>query len=161
MNINQTIKGEYDELLQLVSFNLDEEEYGVDILSVREINKMMSITKIPNSPVYVEGVINLRGRIIPVVNLRSKMELTKKENDKHTRIIVVDINNKTIGFIVDRVSEVLRVPRTLMETPPEIVTDTQSKFITAVGKLEDRLLILLDLNKVFSADEYSVKETIN
>ncbi|QQS38224.1 MAG: chemotaxis protein CheW [Ignavibacteriales bacterium] len=159
--MNQTIKGEYDELLQLVSFNLDEEEYGVDILSVREINKMMSITKIPNSPVYVEGVINLRGRIIPVVNLRSKMELTKKENDKHTRIIVVDINNKTIGFIVDRVSEVLRVPRTLMETPPEIVTDTQSKFITAVGKLEDRLLILLDLNKVFSADEYSVKETIN
>lgn len=159
MNVNQSGKNEYDELLQLVSFNLDEEEYGVDILTVREINKMLPITKIPNSPSYVEGVINLRGRIIPVVNLRNKMQLLCKENDKHTRIIVVDLGSKTIGFIVDRVSEVLRVPKSLMEEPPEFVMNIDSKFITAVGKLEDRLLILLDLNKVLlTEDEIIIQE---
>ena len=100
-------KQDYDELLQLVSFNLDEEEFGVDILKVREINKMLQITRVPNSPHYVEGVINLRGRIIPVVDLRAKVGLEKKSYNKDTRIIVVEIADKTIGFIVDKVSEVL------------------------------------------------------
>jgi purine-binding chemotaxis protein CheW len=154
-------KNEFDELLQLVSFNLDEEEFGVDILKVKEINKMMQITRMPNSPNYVEGVINLRGRIIPVVDLRAKLGLEKKDYNKNTRIIVVEIADKTIGFIVDKVSEVLRIPKNVTETPPELVSSVNSEYITAVGKLEDRLLILLDLNKVFNLESQDFNHLMN
>ncbi|MEW6507441.1 MAG: chemotaxis protein CheW [Bacteroidota bacterium] len=152
---------EYDELLQLVSFNLEKEEYGVDILKVREINKMMLLTKVPNAPYYVEGVINLRGKIIPVVDLRTKLGMNKKEHDKNTRIIVVEVEDRTMGFIVDKVSEVLRIPKSITESPPEIVTGAESEYITSVGKLEDRLLILLDLNKVFTNEQKEVLNAIN
>jgi purine-binding chemotaxis protein CheW len=140
---------EINELLQLVSFKIGDEEYGVDILNVREINKMVQITRIPNSPDFVEGVINLRGRVIPIVDLRIRLGFVKKEYTKNTRIIVVELNNKTVGFIVDEVSEVLRIPVTITEVPPELVTGINSEFIKSVGKLEDRLLILIDLNKIF------------
>ena len=154
-------KQDYDELLQLVSFNLDEEEFGVDILKVREINKMLQITRVPNSPHYVEGVINLRGRIIPVVDLRAKVGLEKKSYNKDTRIIVVEIADKTIGFIVDKVSEVLRIPKNVTEAPPKLIAGIDSDYITAVGKLEDRLLILLDLNKVFNTEQIELLSSMN
>lgn len=154
-------KQDYDELLQLVSFNLDEEEFGVDILKVREINKMLQITRVPNSPHYVEGVINLRGRIIPVVDLRAKVGLEKKSYNKDTRIIVVEIADKTIGFIVDKVSEVLRIPKNVTEAPPKLIAGIDSDYITAVGKLEDRLLILLDLNKVFDTEQIELLGSMN
>lgn len=154
-------KQEYDELLQLVSFNLEKEEYGVDILKVREINKMMQLTKVPNSPYYVEGVINLRGKIIPVVDLRTKLGMTKREYDKNTRIIVVEVEEKTLGFIVDQVSEVLRIPKSVTEAPPELVSGVDSEYITSVGKLDDRLLILLDLNKVFTNEQKEMLNAIN
>jgi purine-binding chemotaxis protein CheW len=146
-NRNETV-----ELLQLVSFKIENEEYGVDILDVQEINKMVQITKVPNSPDFVEGVINLRGRIIPVIDLRTRLGLPRKEQDKDSRIIVVDLERKTIGFIVDAVSEVLRIPASVTEVPPEIVAGIDSEFIKSVGKLEDRLLILIDLKKVLSVD---------
>ena len=146
-------KNESGELLQLVSFMIGNEEFGVDILSVQEINKMTQITKVPNAPDFVEGVINLRGRVIPVIDLRTRLKLSKKEHDKDTRIIVVDIENKTIGFIVDAVNEVLRIPLNITEAPPEIVTGIDSDFIKSVGKLEDRLLILIDLNKILSSSD--------
>lgn len=149
-NINQK---ENQELYQLVSFHMDNEEFGVDILKVQEIIKMISITKVPNAPSYIEGVINLRGKVIPIVDLRLRLSMIKKEYDKNTRIIVIEINGKTFGFIVDSVSEVLRIQRSIIEAPPEIVTGINSDFITAVGKLEDRLLILLDLEKIFSDKE--------
>lgn len=158
--INST-KHEYDELLQLVSFNLEKEEYGVDILKVKEINKMMQLTKVPNSPYYVEGVINLRGKIIPVIDLRTKLGMNKKEYDKNTRIIVVEVEAKTLGFIVDQVSEVLRIPKSVTEAPPELVSGVDSEYITSVGKLDDRLLILLDLNKVFTNEQKEVLNAIN
>ena len=154
-------KSESTELLQLVSFKIANEEFGVDILNVQEINKMTTITKVPNSPAFVEGVINLRGRVIPVVNLRIKMSMPNKEYDKDTRIIVVDLSGKTVGFLVDSVSEVLRIPRNIMEPPPSIVAGINSNYITAVGKLEDRLLILLDLDKILQQDEKEVLETVN
>ncbi len=143
-----------EELLQLVSFKVGEAEFGVDILRVQEINKMMELTVVPNSPNFVEGVVNLRGRIIPVINLRSRLGLDVKEYDAETRIIVVDLNDKTIGFIVDEVKEVLRIPKSITEPPPEIVSGVDSEYITAIGKLEDRLLILLDLTKVLSNKEH-------
>ena len=146
-------------LLQLVSFKIANEEFGIDILNVQEINRMVKITQVPNSPRFVEGVINLRGRVIPVIDLRLKLGITKKEYDKDTRIIVVDLKGKTVGFLVDSVSEVLRIPKSITEAPPKIAAGINSEYITAVGKLEDRLLILLDLNKVLLEDEKELVET--
>lgn len=150
------------ELLQLVSFKIGNEEFGVDILNVQEINRMTQITKVPNSPDYVEGVINLRGRIIPVIDLRSRIGLGRKEIDKNTRIVVVEINASTVGFIVDQVKEVLRIPSDITEAPPDLTAGKNTDFIKAVGKLEDRLLILLDLNKILSTEEFTkLNEAIN
>lgn len=142
-----------DELLQLVSFKLGNEEFAVDILIVQEINKMIPITKVPNSPEFVEGIINLRGRVIPVVDLRNRLKLGKKQSDKDTRIIVTEINGKTIGFIVDAVNEVLRIPRNITEAPPELSLSVESKFVKSIGKLDDRLIILIDLEQVFLQNE--------
>ena len=142
-----------EELLQLVSFKVGDAEFGVDILRVQEINKMMELTTVPNTPSFIEGVVNLRGRIIPVLNLRSRLGLETKEYDSETRIIVVELNDKTIGFIVDEVKEVLRIPKSITEPPPDVVSGVNSAYITAIGKLEDRLLILLDLTKILSNDE--------
>jgi len=148
------------ELLQLVSFKIGNEEFGIDILNVKEINRMVNITKVPNSPDFVEGIINLRGKVIPVIDLRTKLGMPKKENDKDTRIVVVDIDGRTVGFLVDAVSEVLRIPRSITEAPPAITAGKNSEYITAVGKLEDRLLTLLDLNKVLVKEEKQMVEAI-
>jgi purine-binding chemotaxis protein CheW len=153
MNDQDKLQNQNQELRQLVSFHIANEEFGVDILKVQEIIKIISITKVPNSPVFVEGVINLRGRIIPVIDLRTRLGIPKKEHDKSTRIIVVDLKGKTVGFIVDSVSEVLRIQQNIIEAPPDIVSGIDSEYITAVGKLTDRLLILLDLEKVFTENE--------
>ncbi len=153
MNEANQKKNDSDELLQLVGFRIGNEEYGVNILDVHEINKMTHVTKIPNSPDFVEGVINLRGRVIPVIDLRIKLGLERKEHNKDTRIIVVSIGDNVLGFIVDSVNEVLRVPVSFFETPPEIVAGAGSEFINSVGKLEDRLLTLIDLNKILLKEE--------
>jgi purine-binding chemotaxis protein CheW len=153
MSSEHISKNDSSELLQLVSFKIGNEEFGVDILNVQEINKMTQITKLPNAPEYVEGVINLRGRIIPVIDIRTRMHLDKKQYDKDTRIIVVEISRIVIGFIVDAVSEVLRIPASITEAPPEIVGSVNSDFIKAVGKLEDRLIILLNLEKIINDTE--------
>ena len=151
---------EKDELLQLVSFKVNGEEFGVDILQVQEIIRTMKITKVPQSKDFVDGVINLRGRVIPVVNLRRRLGMEKIEEDNKTRIIVVEIGAKTIGFIVDEVNEVLRIPKSITEPPPKALNGIDSNYITAVGKLEDRILILLDLKKLFSEEEKEELQTI-
>jgi purine-binding chemotaxis protein CheW len=148
-------KNDSNELLQLVSFKIGNEEFGINILIVQEIIKTVQITKIPNSPSFVEGIINLRGKVIPVIDLRVRLNLEKKPQDKDTRIIVLEINSKTIGFIVDEVNEVLRIPKSITEPPPEMVTGLNSEFITAIGKLDDRLITLIDLEKILSTDEKS------
>lgn len=148
------------ELLQLVSFKIDTEEFGVDILKVQEINRVMEITKVPDTPEYVEGVVNLRGRIIPIVDLRTRLNFPKKEHDTSTRIIVVELSRRTIGFIVDEVSEVLRIPKSIIEAPPAMVSGINTEYITAIGKLEDKLLILLDLEKVLTTEEMKELETV-
>jgi len=139
--------------LQLVSFKIGSEEFGVDILKVQEINRMVEITRVPQAPHYVEGVINLRGKVIPIVDLRKRFSLELKEHDKNTRIVVVDIGGNIMGMIVDSVSEVLRLPSNTIEPPPEIVTGINSEYIKGVAKLDDRLLIFLDLSKVIDMEE--------
>ena len=155
----KAVKGEMD-LLQLVTFNIGGEEFGVDILKVQEINRMLQITRVPRSPDFVEGVINLRGKVVPVIDLRKRFNLEEKEADKQTRIIVVEVEKKIVGFIVDAVSEVLRIPSGTVESPPSIVAGIDSEYITGVGKLEDRLLILLDLNKLFTVKEINMLEQV-
>ncbi len=137
-----------EDLIQLVSFNIGDEEFGVDITKVKEINRMVEITRVPNTPDFVVGVINLRGKVIPIINLRHRLGMILIENDKNTRIVVIEHDNKTIGFIVDNVNEVLRISRNITEPPPQMSGNVDSQFITSIGKLEDRLLILLDLEKI-------------
>ena len=140
-----------DELLQLVSFKIGDEEFGVDILKVQEINRMIEVTRVPNTPDYVEGVVNLRGKVIPVVDLRKRLGMMAKDKDKNTRIIIVELSGKIIGFVVDAVREVLRIPKSVTEPPPTLTSGTMNAdYITAVGKLDDRLLTLLDLEKVLN-----------
>ncbi len=146
-------KNESSQLLQLVSFELNDEEFGIDILMVQEIIRMLQITKVPNSPDFVDGVINIRGRIIPVVDLRWKLGMLRKDHDKNTRIVVVEDRGQTVGFIVDAVTEVLRIPESVTEAPPELVAGVNSEFIKGVGKLEDRLLILIDIEKILNNSE--------
>jgi purine-binding chemotaxis protein CheW len=151
-------KKETSELLQLVSFTIGNEEFGVDIHFVQEINRMLQITKVPNSAAFVDGVVNLRGRVIPVIDLRTKLGLEKKEHDNSTRIIVVEVTGKTVGFIVDAVKEVLRISKSITEAPPDLVSGVNSEYIMAVGKLEDRLITLIDLEKILSSNE---KQTLS
>lgn len=154
--MNEPQKKQDDELMQLVTFSIGEEEFGVDILKVQEIIRTMEITKVPKAPVFVEGVINLRGKVIPIIDLRRRFGLSSKEHDKHTRIIVIEINNMIVGFVVDSVSEVLRIPAGTVEPPPAVVAGMESEYISGVGKLEDRLLILLDLDRLLSNEDFEV-----
>ena len=144
-------KKQDDELLQLVTFSIGEEEFGVDILKVQEIIRTMEITKVPRAESFVEGVINLRGKVIPILDLRRRFKLPSKPHDKHTRIIVIEMNAMIVGFVVDSVSQVLRIPSNTVEPPPPVVAGVDSEYINGVGKLQDRLLILLDLNKLLSS----------
>ena len=155
--ITKDIKGatqaKSEELIQLVSFTIGDEEFGVDILKVQEINRMLAVTRVPNSPEYIDGVINLRGKVIPIIDLRRRFQMERREHDKNTRIVVVELSGKVVGFVVDAVSEVMRIPKSVTEPPPPIVAGIDAEYITAVAKLEDRLLILLDLEKVLVNDE--------
>ncbi len=144
-----------DELLQLVSFKIGPEEFGVDITKVQEINRMVDITKVPQAPAFVEGVINLRGKVIPIIDLRKRLGVAHQENDKNTRIVVVDIDSHVMGMIVDSVSEVLRIPVSTIEPPPDIATGANAEYIQGVAKMEDRLLIFLDLSRVIDLDTIS------
>ncbi len=137
-----------EDILQLVSFTLKDEEYAVDILNVQEINRVTEITQVPNAPHYVEGVINLRGKVMPVINLRKKFGIEEKETDDTSRIIIMDIDGVTNGLIVDSVSEVLRIPADTVEPPPQISSGLNSRFIKGIAKFENRLIILIDINKL-------------
>jgi len=142
-----------DGILQLVTFHVGNEEFGVEILDVREINRLMDITRVPHAPDFVEGVINLRGQVIPVVDLRKRFGLEAGSRDKDARIVVVELTDKVVGFLVDSVSEVLRVAGSTVEPPPAMVAGIESEYIEGVVKLEDRLLILLDLQKLLTRGE--------
>jgi len=139
-----------EEVLQFVTFTLNNEQYAVDILNVQEINRITEITRVPNSPAYVEGVINLRGKVIPVINLRRKFSFDDKTTDNTSRIIIMEINGITNGLIVDSVSEVLRVPSSIIEPAPPMSSDLSSKFIKGIAKMQDRLIILIDIDKLIS-----------
>jgi purine-binding chemotaxis protein CheW len=154
------LKRHDDELLQLVTFSISDEEFGVDILKVQEIIRTMEISKVPRAPDFVEGVINLRGKVIPIIDLRRRFGLAHKQHDKNTRIIVIEMTDVIVGFVVDAVSEVLRIPASTVEPPPPVVAGMDSEYISGVGKLENSLLILLDLDKLLSSDDMAALGTL-
>ncbi len=141
----------------LVTFDLGE-EYGVPIHQVHEIVRIAGITMVPNSPSHMEGVINLRGRVLPVVNLRKRLKLCAAELSKSSRIIVTEVGTKVIGLLVDAVSHVIKVNATAVEAAPEEVLEVDTDYITGVAKLKERLIILLDLEKLLRREKIETRE---
>jgi purine-binding chemotaxis protein CheW len=137
------------DLLQLVTFRLGEEEYAIDILTIQEVNRWSSVTAMPNAPHAVDGIINLRGRVIPVINLRKRFGLPF-ESPEQSRIMVVNACGTTVGLIVDNVSEVLRIASSTIEPPPEMGVGAANSYVTGIGKLENRLLLLIDIELLLS-----------
>jgi len=144
--------------LQLVTFRLANEEYGLPITKVREINRLVPVTKLPQTPSFMEGIINLRGLIIPVIDLRKRFEMSIAAHDEDTRIIIVEISGEIVGVIVDAVTEVVRLDTANIEPSPATVA-VESQYIEGVGKIDDRLIILLNIDKVLTnQEELAVKE---
>lgn len=142
-----------EDLCQFVICRIGNEEFAVDVLSVQEINRIVEVTRVPKTPQYVEGVINLRGRIIPVLDLRKLFGLTGAKQTTQTRIVVVSVQARLVGLVVDSVEEVLRVPKSAIEPPPSVGTMAGAEFTQGVGRIEDRLLILVDLNRLLLTRE--------
>lgn len=139
--------------MQLVVFELGDESYGVDISRVQDINRMQEITEIPHAPESVVGVINLRGRVIPVIDLRKRFGLPDAVHTKDTRIVVLHLEGNLIGVIVDAVSQVLRIPADIVEPPSPVLAGVDSRYLRGIAKLDDKLVILLDLDFVLSRRE--------
>lgn len=138
---------------QFVSFVVGGEEFGVNILAVQEIIRPVDITRVPHAPDFVEGVINLRGRILPVIDLRKRFGFSERPQNEDTRIVVVEMEEQVVGFISDAVREVLRVDASTIEPAPELAVGIDAHYLRGVAKLDDRLLILLDLEGILSDDE--------
>ena len=142
-----------DGVRQLVVFELANEVYGINIGTVREIIRMQTVTYVPDSPDFVEGVINLRGRVIPVVDLRKRFSLPVTEATNESRVLVVDISGDDIGVIVDAVTEVQRISEDSIEPTTTLVTTENSYYIEGIAKVDDQLLILLDLDRALDSTD--------
>ena len=146
---------------QYVVFKLNKEEFGIDIMNVKEIIPYEESTQIPNSPDFMEGVINYRGNVIPIINLNKRFKLASKETTGDTRIIVISLKGKEIGFIVDEATQTLRLEEDQIDPTPDIISDIDRRYIVGVGKIdESRLLILLDLEKVLTDREIEEINTL-
>jgi len=139
--------------LQVVGFRIGNETFGVLIASVREIVRVPEITAVPSAPDTVEGVINLRGKIIPVMDLRKRFGHVDIQPDKKNRILVVELQGKLVGLIVNAASEVLKIPPSEIEAPGSVFAEGESSYVTGVGKLKGRLIILLDVSKLLHQQE--------
>ena len=144
--------------LQVVGFRIGEETFGVRIGSVREIVRVPEITTVPNAQETIEGVINLRGKIIPVLDLRKRFGQAEIIADKKNRILVVELESKLVGLIVNSASEVLKIPPSEIESPGSVFADGESSYVTGVGKLKGRLIILLDIGKLLHRPEFKKLE---
>jgi purine-binding chemotaxis protein CheW len=146
---------------QLVVFQLGAEFYGVEIARVHEIIRLQAVTRVPRAPAFVEGVINLRGKVIPVVDLRRRFGLPTADHTRASRIVVVEIGDQVVGVVVDGVSEVLRVNGATVEPPSPVVAGIDSEYIHGIAKLDDRLVILLDLDRVLAQADRRALEGVN
>lgn len=153
--INGELSQSSREIIQLVSFELEGEEYGIDVLSVREIIRMPVVTKMPNTPDYVDGIINLRGTVVPIISLRRRFGLDDRMSDRDSRILVMEVGGGLTGFVVDAVAEVIRISAEDVQPPPSMVISSNigQEFITGVFNHAERLLIIMDIDRMFSAEE--------
>lgn len=138
---------------QYVIFKLGNEEYGIAITDVREITEYKETTKLPNTPDFIDGVINLRGKIVPVINLKKRFNIKETSISENNRIIIVNIGDKQTGFIVDEASQVLTLDENDIEEPPELISGIHRKYIVGVGKVNNEIVILLDFVEILSEDE--------
>jgi purine-binding chemotaxis protein CheW len=146
---NNIVNGE----LQIVVFKLGKEEYGISILQVQEIKRMTDITRVPHTPDYLRGVINLRGSVLPVVDLRKRLNLPPQENTDDTRIIIVKVEEIVVGMIVDSVTEVTAIQGDQIESPNSVAGEVAANYLSGVGKKDDRLLILLSLEDIIGVGQ--------
>ena len=146
-----------DNDIQLVVFKLGREDYGISILQVQEIKRIMDITRVPNSPDYIKGVINLRGSVLPVIDLKKRLALPASEDTEDTRIIIVKVEDIVVGLIVDGVSEVTSLSSDNVEPPQTVVSGVSAQYLSGVGKQEDNLLILLNLAAIVGVGAESSK----
>lgn len=142
-----------EDIRQFVEFKLSDEEYGIDILQVKTIERMMPITRVPKTPDFVEGVINLRGEIVPVIDLKKRFDLTPSEVTDSTRIIIASIDDITVGMIVDAATEVIQLSQDDIEPAPPIIGGIDANYLEGVGKIDGRLLILLNVAKLLKPQE--------
>ena len=139
--------------VQLVTFRIGGEEFGLDVFQVHEILRYEEPTPMPKAPAFVEGVLDVRGTLVPVVDLRKRFEVHDLRYDDDTRIVVVDFQGERLGLIVDEVTEVLRAPETAVQPPPQFVKGLAAEFIRGIVRLEGRLVVLLDLERILSSQE--------
>jgi len=142
---------------QIVIFKVDDEMYGINIEQVKEIITPMEIFKIPNSPSFVEGLINLRGKIYTILNLRKKFNLAAKESDEHTKIVLLNSDRLAVGFIIDVVNEIIRIDDKDIENPPETIKALNKKYITGVAKIGEKAVLLLDLELASEITDDSIQ----
>jgi purine-binding chemotaxis protein CheW len=138
---------------QYLTFTLGHEEYGVEILKVQEIKGSSVITPIPNTPAYIKGVTNLRGTIIPVVDLRAKLQMPEAPAGRFAATVVLTVGAKTVGLLVDAVSDVLHIPKADVQPTPDFGAEVDARFINGVARAGDKLIILLDIERVLAGDE--------
>ncbi|GBF11623.1 MAG: chemotaxis protein CheW [Tepidibacillus sp.] len=139
--------------IKFIVFRLGSEEYGVDVQQVKSIERMEHITRVPNTPPFVKGVINLRGVVIPIIDLRRRFSIEQKDYNESTRIIIVNVEEMEVGLIVDAANDVIDIPVQAIEPPPKVVGAVEAIYLRGVAKLANRLLILLNLDKVLNVDE--------
>ncbi len=145
--------------LQITAFRLGKEEFGIDILYIREIIRMPVITRVPNAPAYVLGIFNMRGKVVPVVDVTQRLGVMRNDEiTDETKVIVVQVNNVLVGFVVDAVSEVQRIARDIIVPPPALMENVNTKYVEGLAKLEERLIILLDLPKLLDLESESETE---
>ncbi|MCK5386098.1 MAG: chemotaxis protein CheW [Gammaproteobacteria bacterium] len=152
--MNDVVEEKDDSIIQWVTFHLENEKYGIKVMQVQEVLRMTEIAPVPGAPYYVLGIINLRGNVVTVIDTRRRFGLPEIENDDETRIVIVEANNNVVGILVDSVAEVVDLKMSEIETAPNVGNDESSKYIQGVSSRENELLILVDVNKLLSEEEW-------
>lgn len=153
--MKQAAQATTDSVLQCVTFRLDEETYGINVMQVQEVLRVTEIAPVPGAPDYVMGIINLRGNVVTVIDTRQRLGLEAKERDDSTRIVIIEADKLVVGILVDAVSEVVDLQTSEIESPPSVGNDESSKYIQGVATREGELLILVDLNKLLNDGEWA------
>lgn len=152
--MNDVVETNDDSIIQWVTFHLENEKYGIKVMQVQEVLRMTEIAPVPGAPHYVIGIINLRGNVVTVVDTRRRFGLPDAEADDETRIVIIEADNNVVGILVDSVAEVVDLKASEIETAPNVGNDESSKYIQGVSSRDDELLILVDVNKLLSDEEW-------